>query len=333
MERSAAAARTRELTELYDPGSHEPLTEQSWDEGRARAALAAIVADAEAAFSPEALWPLHPLDREDGDPERATSLYLGAAGMIWALTALERAGAAGLGRDWPAVAASLPEQFRREPDYSDEEFVRGLWMGEAGVLLVAHGLAPAADSRRRCSRLVRANRDHPSNELAWGAPGTMLAAQVMHERTGDPVWAEEWRVSADRLWELWDGELRCLAPIRASQVPGTPASGARRCAAGRATCSARPTASPATCSSSRAGTCSTPRAARARTARGRGARERTRSATDGLAQWPPALEPLADPAADRARSGATARPGSSRRSRRWRRRTSGSTSCSSPAAS
>ncbi len=203
MERAPAAARARELTELYDPGSHEPLTDQPWGESPAHAALAAIVADTEAAFSPESLWPPHPLDWEEGDPERATTLYLGAAGMIWALHALARAGAAELQRDWNPVAASLPERFRREPDFPDDEFVRGLWMGEAGVLLVAHGLAPSPGVEAALLEVVRGNRDHPSPELAWGAPGTMLAAQVMHERTGDQVWAEEWQTSADRLWEQW----------------------------------------------------------------------------------------------------------------------------------
>ena len=35
---------------LFDPPSHEPLTERPWDAGRAQAAVAAIVADAEGAF-------------------------------------------------------------------------------------------------------------------------------------------------------------------------------------------------------------------------------------------------------------------------------------------
>jgi lantibiotic modifying enzyme len=35
----------------------------------------------------------------------------------------------------------------------------------------------------------------------------MLAAQVMHERTGAEPWAKAWRESADRLWEEWRDEL------------------------------------------------------------------------------------------------------------------------------
>ena len=46
-------------------------------------AIAAIVADAEAALD-DGLWPAHPLD-DEVKPFEATTLYLGAAGMIWAL--------------------------------------------------------------------------------------------------------------------------------------------------------------------------------------------------------------------------------------------------------
>ena len=37
----------------------------------------------------------------------------------------------------------------------------------------------------------------------WGAPGTMLAAAVMLDRTGDERFAEAWADSAERLWGQW----------------------------------------------------------------------------------------------------------------------------------
>jgi hypothetical protein len=207
MERAPAAARARALTELYDPGSHEPLTETAWDEPRVRAAVEAIAADTEEAFSPDTLWPLDPVERQDGDPERALGLYLGAAGIIWALRALERGGTVELRRDWSDLAASLPGRFRRQPDFPREEFLRGLWMGESGVLLVAHAFDPAGELEDALLACIRANARHPSLELAWGSAGTMLAAQVMHERTGNAVWADAWRESADWLWQQWDDQL------------------------------------------------------------------------------------------------------------------------------
>ncbi len=127
------------------PPSHEPPTDRPWDEGRVRAAIAAIVADAEGAFDDDELWPPHPLDLEDGPLPRVTSLYLGASGVIWALHHLQSVGAAELSRDWAPVATGLPDRYRAEPDFQDmlEGPVPSLWVGEAGILLVAHTLAPA----------------------------------------------------------------------------------------------------------------------------------------------------------------------------------------------
>jgi lanthionine synthetase-like protein len=190
-----------------------------------RAAIESVVADTERAFSPETLWPNHALDQDEKYPHgRMTCLYLGAAGVLWALRALESAGAAELRRDWRDPAAILPQQYRDKPDYG-EGITPGLWFGEAGVLLVAHGLAPTAELEEALLSLVRENAHHSSLELAWGSVGTMLAAQVMLERTGDPAWADAWRESADWLWRQWDGELwEQDMPRRPSHVLG-PAHG------------------------------------------------------------------------------------------------------------
>jgi len=183
---------------LYDPPSHEPLTEAPWNEARARAAIAEIVADAEEAFDARTLWPTHPLDEvEEGAPP-LSGLYLGASGVIWAL--------AELGHPWPEIAVELCDRYLAEPDESDEP-IPSLLDGEAGILLVAHGLAPAAWQEERLLAAVEANATNPARELLWGSPGTMLAAAAMHERTGDERWAQAWRRSADWLWDEWRDEV------------------------------------------------------------------------------------------------------------------------------
>ena len=193
---------------LFRTEAHEPLVEAPWDEAAARDAVAAIAADAERAFDPERLWPGHPLD-DVAETEAVAGLYLGAAGMVWALDRLARAGAADADRDWAAVAAALPERYRAHPDL--EEQLGGplpsLLVGEAGILLVAHGFAPTAGVERRLLQLVRANERNPARELLWGSPGTMLAAQALWERTGGEAWREAWRASADWLWDEWRDEL------------------------------------------------------------------------------------------------------------------------------
>jgi Lanthionine synthetase C-like protein len=196
---------------LFDPASHEPLVETPWSEAQARAAIATIVADTESAFDDTALWPAHPLD-EDGEPLRSpTSLYLGASGVIWALDELERLGTAELRRNWATTAVALHERYVSNPDFGEELGLEGpvpsLLAGESGILLVAHRLAPAPWQEERLLASVRANVVNPFWELMWGSPGTMLAAQVMYERTGSERWSEAWRESADRLWQEWGDEL------------------------------------------------------------------------------------------------------------------------------
>lgn len=198
-----------DLVELIDPDAHEPLTRAAWDADRVRAAVAAIVSATEASFDPADLWPPHPLDEEPDEPplDRVASLYLGASGVLWALHALERAGLAETRRDWATVALELPERYRAEPDFPNVGAVPSLWMGDAGILLVAHTLAPAAWQEERLLDVVRGNADNPSLEFNWGSPGTMLAAAVMFERTGGERWRAAWLESADRLWDEWRGDL------------------------------------------------------------------------------------------------------------------------------
>ena len=187
---------------LFDPASHEPLIDTPWGESRARAAIAAIVAEAEATFDEQALWPAHPLD-DEVTPAEALTVYIGASGVIWALDELERLGAAELRGNWAPMAGALHERYAANPD----GLTPSLFAGESGLLLVAHRLAPEAWQQERLLACIGANVANPTWELFWGSSGTMLAAQVIHERTGAERWAEAWRESADRLWQEWREEL------------------------------------------------------------------------------------------------------------------------------
>jgi hypothetical protein len=62
---------------LFSPKAHERLIEDGWSAARARAAIAAIVADAEGAFDEG--WPTHPRDVGGlvGASRRYRTVYLG----------------------------------------------------------------------------------------------------------------------------------------------------------------------------------------------------------------------------------------------------------------
>jgi hypothetical protein len=180
---------------LFRPDAHEPLAGGAWDEARARAAVAEIVAEAEAVVG-EDFWPPHPNDDDASGPPGPTTVYLGAAGMVCALNAL------GSTIDLRAIAEHAFERYREEPDY--EKAAPSVLVGESGLLLVLELLAPDEARARSLFELVRANRDNETNELMWGSPGTMIAARVMYERTRDEAWLDESQAGADVLIERWE---------------------------------------------------------------------------------------------------------------------------------
>jgi Lanthionine synthetase C-like protein len=195
---------------LYDPGLHEPLTDEAWDEGRVRDAIGRIVADADTAFDPERLWPAEEWDVYLATPP-LKDLYVGASGVIWALDALRRRGHAETEIDLPAAAARTLELWRELPDYAQWEqrpkaAASALLGGESGPLIVAWRLAPSAELADDLYARVRENVGNEAVEIMWGAPGTMLAARAMLEWTGEERWDEAWQESAESVWAARDDD-------------------------------------------------------------------------------------------------------------------------------
>lgn len=192
---------------LLSPHNHEPLEDEPWDEKRVRRGLREIVADAQDAFDPFALWPS--LDAWDTHGGRArlplTRLYSGAAGAVWTLDELRRRGHATVGIDLAAASLRALEKWRSEPDLPERHeppvsTKESLFYGESGILLVAFKLTRDARLADDLHELVQANRTCETNELMSGSPGTMLAAKAMLDWTGEGRWADAWRESADELW-------------------------------------------------------------------------------------------------------------------------------------
>jgi lantibiotic modifying enzyme len=207
---------------LYEATQFEPLTDEPWDPGRIEEAIATIVADTDAAFDPEGLWPAHEWDGWE-EPLPLKNLYVGAAGVIWALDALRRGGHAESSIDLAAAALRTLELKRVAPDYTaDDHYHPGaLITGETGPLLVAFRLASDPTLADDLHELIRANVDNPTDDVMWGAPGTLLAALAMGEWTGEPRWDEaagetaaalRSRRGEDRLWRQ-DDDYRGLGTL------------------------------------------------------------------------------------------------------------------------
>ena len=185
---------------LYESAQFEPLIDEPWVPARVEDAIAAIVSDADAAFDPDALWPAHEWDGWE-EPLPLKALYVGAAGVIWALDSLRRRGHAETSLDLAAAALRTLELERAAPDFTADEHYHpaSLLCGEAGPLLVAYRLASDAALADDVYALVRGNVANPTDDVSWGAPGTLLAALAMGEWTREPRWEEAARETATAL--------------------------------------------------------------------------------------------------------------------------------------
>jgi len=196
---------------LYHSEAFESLTDEPWDAARVRTAIRAIVADTDASLrGPKLLWRA---DAWDGWHARSPmkDLYVGAAGVFWALDELRRRDHAETKLDLADLALRSVELFRARPDYmkgmklpSPRE--SALLTGESGILLVAFRLAPSDELADDLLGRVRENVNNEADEVMWGSPGTLIAARMMLDWTGDKRWRDAWDESADALWSRRDSD-------------------------------------------------------------------------------------------------------------------------------
>ena len=186
---------------LFDDDRHERLLPIEWDAGKARAAMAAIVADVEDAMNGDVTWPWHPLD-EGKEPEPPPKcIYLGASGMLWSTWYLQRAGAVSLRTDPAALIDRVHQAYLALPDTG--EVVPSYFLGEAGILLVRWRLTGSADAADALYASIERNIPNPTNEALWAAPGTMVGALHMLKWTGDERWRQLYLRNVEHLWETW----------------------------------------------------------------------------------------------------------------------------------
>jgi hypothetical protein len=194
-------------TQLYDAAEHRPLTAAPWAETVARAAIEAIAADAVAAYQgPELLWP-NASDDLEGDPDVPfRNVYLGAAGMAWALDLLARDR---LGPELPGLAEladCLLAGFWRAPEFVSlaPAPAASLLFGESGIQLTVEVVRRNGEHLDELEACIRRNARNPTLELCWGSPGTMVAALSQWRATGEARWRELWLDSADWLLSEWN---------------------------------------------------------------------------------------------------------------------------------
>jgi hypothetical protein len=118
---------------LFESARHEPLLDAKWDAAQAEEAIRAIVVDLADALGSDIVWPVHPLDADEPTPRHKT-LYLGAAGTLWAMWYLHRERAVDLRCEPADLIERVHPAYLAEPDSG--EVVPSYFLGEVGVLLI-----------------------------------------------------------------------------------------------------------------------------------------------------------------------------------------------------
>lgn len=211
---------------MIEPSRHVPLRSEPWNQGGAVQAIDEIVGDALARFGGDQFWPAHPLD--GGTSDGHSSIYVGAAGVIWALEYLKRVGTTKANFDFRPYLLQLLERTKREmATYEDYANNGSLLFGDMGTALLIMRLEPSSTLADLIHMRAAANTHLPIRELMWGMPGSMLACLSMSEITGEARWQAIYETQAERLiadlqetpdgpiWEqdLYDRHLKYLGPV------------------------------------------------------------------------------------------------------------------------
>jgi hypothetical protein len=186
---------------LFEAQRHEPLQDAPWDPARAHDAVRAIVGDLDERFNAVSLWPTHPLDEAPELPTGYKTLYLGAAGTLWAMWYLAREGAATLRAKPQDLIGPVYDAYLAAPD--EGPVLPSYYLGEVGILLVLWRLTRSREAADRLWTCIEQNIPNPANEALWAAPGTMVGAWHMFEWTGERRWHDLFLANVEQLWRTW----------------------------------------------------------------------------------------------------------------------------------
>src|SRR2546430_17713445 len=109
---------------LYEPDQFDRLIDEPWVRAHVEGAIAKIVADVDAAFGLDRLWPVVNEWDEYRDGQPAKVLFTGAAGTSWALETLRRGRHAEPALELAAAALPALELEPAEPDAAADEYYR-----------------------------------------------------------------------------------------------------------------------------------------------------------------------------------------------------------------
>ncbi len=192
---------------LYDPVRHENLRALRWRDADARVAIDRIAEDARTAFTPDGLWPVHPIDLS---PERPADclkpMFNGAGGVFWALRRLRAHGAAIDALDDRTILAALPDLQHEDDVRLNRERSPSFAIGDTGLALLAWWDNPDTAHASALMSCIDACAAQAEQGFALGAAGGLLASLFAFERSGDTRWRAAFERHANALWLRWTDE-------------------------------------------------------------------------------------------------------------------------------
>src|SRR5207248_8215027 len=94
----------------------------------------------------------------------------------------------------------------RPSPWDEDPVATSYHFGELGIALVAFRQARDTGLADGVHELILASFDTDANEVMYGTPGSMLAAEAMLAWTGEPRWDEAWRAAAERVESARDAD-------------------------------------------------------------------------------------------------------------------------------
>jgi lantibiotic modifying enzyme len=184
---------------MFDPGRHYALKDIRWEPELVRETIQDIAYDAIDQIRQNRKLPRHPMD-EYGV---CSDLYMGMAGVIWALEYLRGEQLIETDLD---LAALLQEQlsanekeFKSAPHPANASYL----FGELPILLLQFKCSRDARIADKIFQSIEKNNTQPVRELMWGSAGSMLCANLMFQWNSEERWKEAFLLQAERMLNDW----------------------------------------------------------------------------------------------------------------------------------
>jgi len=190
---------------LFVSGRHQPLLPFEWNASLALDSAHDIFRRTDQAYSPEKLWPAHPLDQEESTAAMNT-MYFGVEGVAWALHHWGK-----LTGEKPKTdpVAVLDHMLRREPDPMRYSY----FFGETGIRMAKQAVWPTTENFSALIGCLENLRQEETNEMMAGAPGVLLAAQILWEQTRNEKLVPLIQGTAQEIISRWEIDADTSLPV------------------------------------------------------------------------------------------------------------------------